>query len=62
MRYTMILLVICVTSTACTTTMPAKPPKPTLTIIERDDGGVCLPRESAIRYEEYVQNLEAGYD
>lgn len=54
------LLVILLT--ACTQTMSKKPTRPTLTIIERVDGGIELDRENAIKMGLYIQELEAGYN
>jgi hypothetical protein len=39
-----------------------KPPKPTLTIIEREDGGICLDRENAVQLGRYIIELEMGYE
>jgi hypothetical protein len=43
-------------------TMPTRPPKPTLTIIPTDDGGICLDRENAVMMGQYIQALEMGYE
>jgi hypothetical protein len=42
--------------------LPTRPPKPTLTIEPRGDGGICLDRVNAILLGEYIQALEAGYE
>lgn len=42
-------------------TMPTKPPKPMMVIIERSDGGICLDRADAVKLGRYIQDLEAGY-
>ena len=35
------------------------PTKPTLNVIERDDGGICLDREDAAKLGHYILELEA---
>lgn len=35
-----------------------KPSKPTLTIIKRDDGGICLDKENASKLGTYILELE----
>jgi hypothetical protein len=47
--------------TSCAPAVMHKPPTPTLTIIERPDGGISLDRENARLLGQYIQALEAGY-
>ena len=35
------------------------PTKPTLNVIERDDGGICLDREDAAKLGHYILELES---
>ena len=62
MNWKLILLAGTLSALAgCQTTMPAKPPKPTLDVIE-SEGMVCFSREDSISLGRYIINLEAGYD
>jgi hypothetical protein len=42
--------------------MPPKPTKPTIDILPRDGGGMCLDRENTIRLGDYILQLESGYE
>ena len=62
----MILLSICVMSLAgCGTLtqseMPSKPTRPTITIVNEQDGNVCLARDDMSALLSYIIELESGY-
>lgn len=42
----------------CLNPIKIKPTKPTLQIIKRDDGGLCLDRENASKLGAYILELE----
>lgn len=66
MRWKLILtLGIASISAACVSTptsLPPKPPTPTLEIVPQSDGGICLDRANAIELGNYIITLEAGYE
>lgn len=60
---TTLLLGLTITFAGCvTTTSRTRPPKPSLTIERRADGGFCVDRINAVLLGEYIQDLESGYD
>ena len=63
MRWRRILLAgfAVISLTSCTSTTMVRPPKPTLTVIERPDGGICLDRHNTVLLGNYIQALESGY-
>jgi hypothetical protein len=64
MRFRIILLggMLAIFLTACTSRAMVKPPRPTLEIIPRSDGGICLDRENSVLMGRYILELEAGYE
>jgi hypothetical protein len=60
MRCIVILVLLCVSISACAT-LPPKPPRPTLAITETEDSGVCLDRHNTLLLMQYIYALEQGY-
>ena len=56
-----VLLLTLATGCACPK-MPLMPPRPTLTVTENADGGICLSRDETRRLLEYLWQLEEGYE
>jgi len=55
----LLLIGLVITLVGCQTTTTMKPTKPTLNVIERDDGGICLTHEDTVKLGNYILNLES---
>lgn len=55
---TILLIGLSITLMGCLNPIKIKPTKPTLQIIKRDDGGLCLDREDASKLGAYILELE----
>lgn len=59
---TLLSVILFLSLSACSTgTMPSKPPRPNLDVIERDQGGICLDRQDTGELLHYIRDLERGY-
>ena len=58
MKPILLIILMSTLAAACTTKMPLTPTKPTLDIIRRDDGGICLDRADAAELGVYITDLE----
>lgn len=58
----MLSLIILVGCAGSQKGMPIKPTKPTLEVISRPDGGICLDRRNTEKLMRYILELEYGYE